>query len=470
MKKIYNVLMTLALVGAVSSCGMDTEIYQYKDAEGAFSSVKDLSNAINGAYYYTGYYGFMGRDVVAIGDIMSGLCKGSEAKGWYAAIGSYSITTSEAEFKRAYSTCYKVIDQTTRIINNGQGVIGAEQFIDEAYGLRALSNWYLVNLFALPYQSGENNLGIVLVDEKPIEPFQELHRATVGETYKLIEKDLNAAIAGFQKDGDRGAFYMNLGAAQALKARVALDKKDYSAAASAAQAAIAWKGTGNADAADNVPSNDTYLTMWFTGAATVAMSQEDIFTIVQSSADNNGSSSLSNLYGSYENTLSIWTESVFDKENDIRWQLIDQEAACGLQPMKYRGTPTSIYANNLPVFRKSEMALILAEAYAQQGDLDQAKNYLTFTAKRNAKFESDILPTLNSKDDIMAFLQNERIREFIGEGHYWFDARRLGYKVQSNYYNEFDIQKFMLPIPEDEMSANVGIEQNTDWSNNVPKK
>lgn len=469
MKKIYNVLMALALIGAVSSCDMDTEVAQYKDADGAFNSVKDLSNAINGAYYYTGYYGFIGRDVVAIGDVMSGLVKGSEAKGWYAAIGSYSISSSEKEFKNVYSTIYKVIDQTTRIINNGQGVIGAEQFIDEAYGLRALSNWYLVNLFALPYQSGENNLGIVLVDEEPIAPFQELHRATVGETYKLIEKDLNAAVAGFQKHGDRGAFYMNLGAAEALKARVALDKKDYGSAVTAAQNAIAWKNTGNADATDNTPSNENYLTMWFTGAATVAMSEEDIFTIAQSSADNNGSNSLSTLFGTYENILSLWVEDAFDQENDIRWQLIDH-ATCGLQPMKYRGTSTSIYANNLPVFRKSEMALILAEAYAQQGDLDQAKNYLTFTAKRNAKFESDILPTLNSKDDIMAFLQNERIREFIGEGHYWFDARRLGYKVQSNYYNEFDIQKFMLPIPEDEMSANVGIEQNSDWHNFVPKK
>lgn len=461
--------MALALVGAVSSCDMDTEVSQYKDAEGAFSSVKDLSNAINGAYYYTSYYGFMGRDVVAIGDCMSGVTKGSEAKGWYAAIGSYAISTSETEFKAVYSACYKVIDQTTRIINGGTGVAGAEQYVDEAYGLRALTNWYLVNLFALPYQKGESNLGIVLVDKDPIEPFQELHRSSVGETYKLIERDIESAIAGFKKDGDRDGFYMNLGAANALKARVALDKKDYAGAITAAKAALDWKGTGAADASDNVPSNDNYLSMWFNGASTVALSDEDIFTLIQSTADNNGSMSLSTLYGSYENILSDWVETIFDQDNDIRWQMVDH-ATCGLQPKKYRGTSTSPYANNLPVFRKSEMALILAEAYAQQGDLAQAKNYLTYTAKRNTKFESDILPTLTSKDDVVAFLQNERVREFFGEGHYWFDARRLGYKVQSNYYKNFDIQNFMLPIPEAEMSANVGIEQNTDWSNNVPNK
>ena len=226
-----------------------------------------------------------------------------------------------------------------------------------------------------------------------------------------------------------------------------------------------WRATGAADAADANPSNAEYVSMWTNGSSSVAETSEDIFSILKSSSWGN---SLSTLYNSYENVLSIWSTQIFDQENDIRWQLVD-DRPCGYQPMKYRGTSVGGSIANVPLMRKSEMALILAEAYAQQGDIAQAKNYLTYTAKRNVKFESEILPTINTKDDVMAFLQNERVREFFAEGHYWFDARRLGYKVQSNYYKNFDIQKFCFPIPEAEISANAGVEQNTDWHNNVPK-
>lgn len=457
--------MCLAISGLVASCDMDTEVAQYKDAESAFNTVSDLSNAINGAYYYLGSTGFAGRNVIAFGDCSSGVTKGSEAKGWFAAIGQYSISTSESEFKDCYNNGYKVIDQTTRIIKGGTGINGAEQYVAEAHGLRALSNWYLVNLFGLPLHSSASTLGLILVDEEPIEAFQEVHRSTVAETYALIEKDINTALSLFDKAGDRGAFYMNKGAVEALKARVALDKADYSGAITAAKAAIDWRATGAADAADANPSNEEYVSMWTNGSASVAETSEDIFSILKSSSWGN---SLSTLYNSYENVLSIWSTQIFDQENDIRWQLVD-DRPCGYQPMKYRGTSVGGSIANVPLMRKSEMALILAEAYAQQGDIAQAKNYLTYTAKRNVKFESEILPTINTKDDVMAFLQNERVREFFAEGHYWFDARRLGYKVQSNYYKNFDIQKFCFPIPEAEISANAGVEQNTDWHNNVPK-
>ena len=68
----------------------------------------------------------------------------------------------------------------------------------------------------------------------------------------------------------------------------------------------------------------------------------------------------------------------------------------------------------------------------------------------------------------MQFISEERIREFSGEGHRFYDARRMGDKVALVGYEPFDIQQFVFPIPAAEINAGYMTQQNEGWDNNLP--
>jgi hypothetical protein len=90
-----------------------------------------------------------------------------------------------------------------------------------------------------------------------------------------------------------------------------------------------------------------------------------------------------------------------------------------------------------------------------------------FTAKRDKDIQSaDDLPSTAS--DLLAFISEERIREFFGEGHRFYDARRMGDLVSGDQFQNWDIQKFVFPIPAAEINTGMGCEQNTNWSDALP--
>src|SRR5690606_27788497 len=119
--------------------------------------------------------------------------------------------------------------------------------------------------------------------------------------------------------------------------------------------------------------NTTYLTMW----RSTAITGEDIFTLVKSEDDNLSANALNTLYGSYGGSVSEFTKTRFEA-TDIRSSLITDDN----HPMKYDGLPSAAAVSNVPVFRLSEMYLIIAEAEAILGDnLIAAQNALLYTAK-----------------------------------------------------------------------------------------
>jgi hypothetical protein len=70
----------------------------------------------------------------------------------------------------------------------------------------------------------------------------------------------------------------------------------------------------------------------------------------------------------------------------------------------------------------------------------------------------------------MSFISDERVRELYLEGHRWYDARRQGLKITvATTKQNFDVAKFVYPIPAAEINAGYGTEQNTGWADNLPK-
>lgn len=481
MKKLYKYLLLSVFGLGFASCDFDTEVYQQLPSGKEYESVQDVQNGVNGAYYALGQYRFLGNNVIAYGDFCAGVSVGSHSTGHYANQSDWIVSEYDGELDEIWAYGYQVIDRATRTIIGGKDVLGKKDalhlsdadvanlnvYIAQSYALRALANYYLVNLFALPYHAGADNLGLPIIKDKPIEAFEQIKRATVGDTYTYIKDDIEQALAYYEQSGDAAggvnAFYMNPGAIQALKARVAMDVADYTTAEAAAKAAIEWKGKGNADKDDVVPSNDIYVSMW----RSLAITDEDIFTIAKTENDNLSANALNTLYFSYGGKIDENAKALY-AETDIRLKLITEAEANKGGTNKYAGLPTSAATSNIPIFRKSEMSLMLAEIYARQDKLDNAKSYLFYTAKRNTALTIENLP--NSKEDLLKFIADERVREFAGEGHRYYDARRTGETITVVGSVAFDIQKFVFPIPDGEVSSGFGVKQNEGWEDALPEE
>ena len=465
----YILLFTLAL--CTSGCSLETSPSSSIPTDKAFDSPQDVLNGMHGAYNSVGGYQFWGRNVVAIGDMSADISMASASSGHFVAINGWSINEDNAELRDAWTMGYQTIDRCTRAINGAKELIAHPEenklsdsdiknlhnYSAQLYSLRSLSHFTLVNIFSLPYRAGTENsqLGIVLVDEKPIEAFEQVSRATVKQTYDQILKDIASAKEHFEQLSSAtklsiSQYYMNEAALYALEARVKLYMQNYEGAATAAEQAIALRASADI-------SNEDYLAMW----SSVAINDEDIFTIAKSNADNLSANSLNTLYNSYGGSITQFVKEKFGA-NDIRLSLIS-----GNHPEKFDGIPSAQAVSNIPVFRKSEMYLIAAESYANLSEINDARTALLYTAKRNSEIENiDDLPA--TKENLLSFIEDERIREFFQEGHRMYDLRRTGKAANIGGNSQFVFANFVYPIPANEINAGFGVVQNPDWHTNLP--
>lgn len=462
---------------------MDLENYQNIPTEEAYNTVQDVQNGLNGAYYAFGHNYFYGRNIVALGDMAADNAVASSSTGHFLSINRYNFSDTDGDLDALWVGGYRVMDRTTRTIQGVRKVLAEAEtqhltetdiaslhsYMSQSFALRALTAHALVNIFGLPYENGGPNgqLGIALLTDAPLLPFQKTSRSTVGETYGQILSDIAdakatyAVVDNYNLDNEDDQilldqYYMNKAAIYAVEARVALFMKQYDKAINAADSAIILRASGDV-------SNEQYLKMW----SSTAISDEDIFTIVKSEDDNLSANSLNTLYGSYRASVTDTLVGIFDS-TDIRLKLINTG---NLHPKKFDGIPTSQAVNNIPVFRKSEMYLILAEAYAEKGDLVNAKTKLFFTAQRNKNIASNLQPLPSDQAGLLNFIAQERRREFFEEGFRWYDARRTGeaVAVSDGNYPDFDVAAFVYPIPASEINAGFGIIQNAGWENQLPK-
>jgi tetratricopeptide (TPR) repeat protein len=471
MKNIKILAIGAVLTMGLASCGddyFDVDMEQNKTSETAFTSAKDVKNGMIGAYYALGNYRFYGRNVVAIGDMASDIAKADASSGHFVMFNTYQVTETDGDLEDTWNYGYKVIDRCVRTINGAEKLLEAgvtedeeysiSSYLSQCYALRALATFTLTNLFGLPYQAGgaNNQLGIILIKDKPFTNTDEVHRSTVAECYELVLSDIEKAKEYYTDESEMNGsaqFYFNMAAIYALEARVNLFMGNYAKAKEAAQNAIDERDSEGIEAAK-------YAGMWMSNAITA----EDILTITKTSDDNLSANSLNTLYGSYGGSVSAYVSGLFG-ENDCR------AAVLKYKQFKYVGLTGDKAVSNIPIFRLSEMYLILAECEARLGNIDEAKEALFFTAQRNADIdEADKLPA--TQDELLSFINDERVRELYLEGHRWFDARRQGLTIPVSTAAtvvQFNIAKFVYPIPADEINAGFGTEQNTGWEDNLPK-
>lgn len=465
-----------ALVWGLSACDgfLTEEPVVSQSNEITLSTYEGLSKATLGAYTFMNDGTWYGANFVLSCELRAGNAKNPTntdfTSGRYTNEYSWNYTSSTTSDLWKYA--YFAIAAANNVINNLEGKESSEvtqQDLDnlkgEALFIRALGHFDLVRLYAQPYTSAPQSLGVpvMLVSELGLPA-----RNTVAEVYDQVVKDLLLAESiiedDYTHDGVADKFASaSKPAIQALLSRVYLYMGEWQKAADYATKVIE-SGKFSMFNAEQLPS------IW--GQDVASDKGEVIFEI----------------YGSKQNEYNEYWEDIawltypdgyadvastndlrsLYEEGDVRGTLFrsHEKAPDHFWTTKYPGKDLSVRPtfNNIIVLRLSEMYLNRAEALAHGATIPGAtaeSDLQTITSNRGA---SAVAATL---DNIL----KERRKELAFEGHLVYDMARTGTALHRVDYegsaNAKDINfpdyRWALPIPKKEIDANPNIVQNEGY-------
>jgi hypothetical protein len=363
--------------------------------------------------------------------------------------------------------CSFVIEKAKDFKN--EDPIKANQIAGEAYSLRALAHFILVNTFAQSYNFTTNasHLGVPYITSWDWNtPF---HRNTVKEVYDGMIDDLNKAIP-LLTPNNNNKIIMNQLAAKALLARIYLFKEEWQKAKDfAVEVCMA------VPLMINSPTNHKYPDSLFRKGETEALFQ------IEPSSTNVVNGSYTTIFeGSYFRgtlTLFIATDDITTLLNqgsgDVRRKWISTSLDGIDSIRKFPSNVVSGFgsANNLhrsyyiTVIRSSEMFLTVAEASAHLGDALTSKNFLDAIRQRADPAAA------NSTATGLALLDSiyiERRKELAFEGLRMWDLLR--WKKGVSRMDAISSAPRSLPYPSNKAitpiplsDVNYGIQQNPSY-------
>jgi hypothetical protein len=500
MKLINKALLSLALTGSllVSSCDslLQVDPRQSIDADGALTTPDAMNAALNSVYSKLRSARIYGRDLLAVSDALADVGVTTSNSGRL--IGENNNQPG-AHFG-TWQTAYFAINEANLILDGISKVEGASaaqiaRWEGEAKFLRGLYYFDLVKVYSyMPTAIYEQGVigqgGIPVVTEGVITSgvalSRQTPRSTINEVYAQIYKDLEDAkrLLG----NGRGVQYGSGPAASALLSRVALYRGDWAKVVTESTAALA-------SSVGTVLSGAAYVNGWRAPVNPESMF-EVRFALAEESIGVNESlqstyTALLNLTN--KNSQGGWGDFIpnatvrgffgltplqigtpaTDNNNwdvtrnaDVRAQLFTtgntvRGAGRQIENTKFMSKSGFAYADNVPVIRKSEMHLNRAEANYQ------LKNEAAALTELNAFKALRGLPAVTlAGDALLNEILLERFKEFIGEGHRFFDLKRYGrpiVKTTPAVNLAFDDFKILPPIPQREVDGNPNIKQNRGY-------
>lgn len=321
-----------------------------------------------------------------------------------------------ANINNSWEHMYEDIAIANYVIELIDGALGTEQEIasvkGEAYFVRALSYFNLLNLYGVPYNAATANsdLGVPIRDDIGLE--LTYNRNTVADCYSFIESDIIKAIELIsQSNTKKSVWHPSVAACNLLMSRVKLYQEKWDDAITYAgyvtQAANLSKMVANAPFI--TANNNEVLYSYYTVSP--------VFTLYSS-----GTSLTTVAYYANNELISLYDDT------DLRKQVFFLAVNDGTGKFNYR---TKKYQYNLYTelgyanLRVAEAYLNRAEAYTQKGEYTNAINDIkAIHAKRYSDASQVVYPS--SDANVLPFVLNERRKELCFEDHHrWFDLRRM---------------------------------------------
>ncbi|MGN6165008.1 MAG: RagB/SusD family nutrient uptake outer membrane protein [Flavisolibacter sp.] len=475
----YNIFFATLLLVGFASCKkdfLDVKPTNSGEAETAIQTAADAKVMINGLMSKMTSSDYYGRNFILYGDTKGGdLTIFSQGRG-LDALYTFNHSKSSNNYSGFWNQIYHCILQANNIVTSIDRLEAAgttedfDNYKGQALTARALMYFDLVRLYGKPYSQDKSSFGVPNITE-PLDASAQPLRATVEQNYTQILSDLKEAEPLLSKSKSNG--YLNYYGNKAIQARVYLNMENYADALSAAQEIInsnVYKLYSNAD----------WVNSWKTQFGSESIFELGIFP----SESDLGSSSLGYYLrrkGHGGGSALGWfmaSDYFLDRlnqdPNDVRWGVMSYDESSPTHlgaSYKYSGSTmlegdgkSTATAVNIKVIRLSEIYLIAAEA-AYHIDKDLAATYLNEIRKRSPNLAPATGATIT-----MEMIMDERSKELFTEGQRFFDMLRLNLPITFN--DEFGgitvshrpktidrtFEKVILPIPQDEINANPGLE------------
>lgn len=358
----------------------------------------------------------------------------------------YDATISPKTWNDTYSNIFTL----NKIINEVRDIKGEPmelilQVDAEARMYRAYNYFHLVNTFAKPYNTAvETDLGISITDVNDVLD-KTRKRALLKDVYSYILKDLDSAIKYLPNHAVLQSRYLaNKINAYGIKAKVLFYMGEYNKSLTEIETVFTILNGGDKSKVGIIYRCLDYKTelaykdpaqpwkgMSTTKNFPIAFTDEvknveSVFTRMAYISD----PAKGMMYGVPLNAcfVSDMIVKLYNaREGDLRqrYWLFDKTTSGKPwdinEPSRY--LKKHYYSN--AGLSYPELILMASECYARGGDLSNALKYLN--ELRINRYAADKYIELNSGDKnmVIKWILEERIREFVAQGHRWWDMRRL---------------------------------------------
>lgn len=500
---IYRNMAFLAILGSLTFSGCQKDFIELApeftlDADINPSSMSQVEQVLNGAYAglrAADYYGSgsgTGSVAALMPDVLSdNLFETPQSLANSRAMSQFAYQINTDQITNFYNAGYKVISSANIVLQNVDKFANANnakqvnRVKGQALALRALVHFDMFKYFAENYdRNSTTTLALNYSKEFKIDASAKPPRVSNKVFYDELIADLNAA-QGFLGDVDNANFYINgqarprlaLAAVHLLKARVYLYAQMYPEAIASATAGIAL-------APALVSSQTTFSGMYNQSAA------GEIIWNVQFDANQGGPTLLvyfaTQEVSYFRPALEIATvdgTTGLIRPNDIRYGAYFSNIRPitalpqALALTKYKGKAALSNANaNFIAMKTAELYLIRAEAYAKGTTVQPVLAMNDLNALRSARI-AGYVPEVLTGTALIDAIANERRREFVGEGHRFFDLKRTTRTLQrgstcgagptispiTKCSLTTTAREWSFPITQDLSNANNNLEQNPSW-------
>jgi hypothetical protein len=474
MKNINKIYLLTILTLLATSCSdlLDTEPKQSISVEGALNSPEVLNALLIDSYDDYQGSGSLGSAWFVLPEIMADNFTRNINRGTFGTQYNNTLGAHMGAWGN-YSTLLAI-----NVVLEGANVL-APRVVGEAHALRALSYFYLMNIYSyMPTAivADQNVGGVPLITDAvlSLDDITLPGRAPIGEVYEFMLNDIETAISLLDNVGTKARF--TKAGAQALGSRIALYGGNWELAATYAQEAIN-SGIGR------LSTSAAYANDWAT-----AVHPESLWYLEFQNNESQGpNTSMHSIYisgptllhadyagnGDFTPNAAILS-IVRANPGDVRNGIFKPQSGTGranpvgrIEMHKYQGNTGQPNTDNIPVFRMSEMYLNLAEAQYHGNEISAAQAALQVIKRRNYSDVSLVVTTTGQ--ELLEEILNERRLELIGEGHRFWDLKRYGRGIDKSAADltgeiiDFTDIRILAPLPSGDLNLNPNLINNPGY-------
>jgi hypothetical protein len=472
MKSIIKIL-TLSMVLMISACESLIEVEPKQSVDPpATLSTEGIESRLANIYSYLKTSFLYGRDFVATAEALGDNTRIiNRAGGRYQQQGSNALNNHLNNWEYAYAA----INEINLLLEDlAIADISEKQRTEtegEAKALRALFYFDLARVYGydpgMSVPSADFGAVPIMLSGVLLEgDIVKRPRDTQADVYAQIYSDLNDALT--KAPVTSGPSHITVAAVNALFSKVALYNRDWINAENFATAAIDQTATTHP-----LVTNSSYINSW-----RVANHPESIFEVTFVSAGESIGVNES-VQSAFSSRVSVLTDRVggygavvpttaflglfkvstplnptFDVRRGLYQPGLDRanSGTIVIETTKFMGKTGTLYMDNIPVIRTSELYLIRAEARARQGGAKDAGalSDLNTIAQRAGLAEQT---GISGQTLIDAVILQRRL-ELAFEGDRWFDLKRRGADVVKTTGNvPYTDPRILAPLPVREILA-----------------